>query len=195
MSLKLVILGLLLEGDKHPYEIQHIMKEREMDYYIKLAKGSLYYAFEQLEKQGCIKISDIIRDTNRPDKTIYHITQKGEAEFQKLLLAQFQEKNHVYKPIYAALAFATLGNEHEIVSIIDNKIKETKNFLQIIQTVYNKKIATVPRAQLHILAGVIEHVYTELRWLIRLREDAVHNRLSDVGTAIDDLRIENETAT
>ena len=52
MSMKLVILGLLLEGDKHPYEVQHIMKERQMDCYIKYAKGSLYYAFEQLEKQG-----------------------------------------------------------------------------------------------------------------------------------------------
>ena len=49
MSMKLVILGLLLEGDKHPYEVQHIMKERQMDCYIKYAKGSLYYAFEQLE--------------------------------------------------------------------------------------------------------------------------------------------------
>lgn len=38
MSMKLVILGLLLEGDKHPYEVQHIMKERQMDCYIKYAK-------------------------------------------------------------------------------------------------------------------------------------------------------------
>ena len=57
MSMKLVILGLLLEGDKHPYEVQHIMKERQMDCYIKYAKGSLYYAFEQLEKQGAIHIT------------------------------------------------------------------------------------------------------------------------------------------
>jgi DNA-binding PadR family transcriptional regulator len=48
MSMKLVILGILTEGEKHPYEIQHIMKEREMDLYIKLQKGSLYYAVEQL---------------------------------------------------------------------------------------------------------------------------------------------------
>ncbi len=62
MSMKLVILGLLLEGDKHPYEVQHIMKERQMDCYIKYAKGSLYYAFEQLEKQGAIHITNVIRD-------------------------------------------------------------------------------------------------------------------------------------
>ena len=64
MSMKLVILGLLLEGDKHPYEVQHIMKEQHMDCYIKYAKGSLYYAFEQLEKQGAIRITTIVRETN-----------------------------------------------------------------------------------------------------------------------------------
>ena len=48
-----------------------------MDCYIKYAKGSLYYAFEQLEKQGAIHITNVIRDTNRPDKTIFHITEEG----------------------------------------------------------------------------------------------------------------------
>ncbi len=76
MSMKLVILGLLLEGDKHPYEVQHIMKERQMDCYIKYAKGSLYYAFEQLEKQGAIHITNVIRDTNRPDKTIFSYNRR-----------------------------------------------------------------------------------------------------------------------
>lgn len=92
MSMKLVILGLLLEGDKHPYEVQHIMKERQMDCYIKYAKGSLYYAFEQLEKQGAIRITTIVRDTNRPDKTIFHITEEGKQLFHKLLLKQFEAK-------------------------------------------------------------------------------------------------------
>lgn len=189
MSLKLVILGLLLEGEKHPYEIQHIMKEREMDCYIKLAKGSLYYAFEQLKKQGCIVVSTVVRDTNRPDKTIYQITEAGEEEFQHLLLRQFQEKNHVYKPIYAGLAFAALGNEQEIASILETRIKEIKGFLQTMKDVYTRKVGKVPRAQLHILAGVIEHMYTELRWLIRLHEDAVHNRLAEKDTFIEELRM------
>ncbi len=35
MSMRLVILGLLMEGEKHPYEIQQLMKERSMDKYIK----------------------------------------------------------------------------------------------------------------------------------------------------------------
>lgn len=121
MSMKLVILGLLLEGDKHPYEVQHIMKERHMDCYIKYAKGSLYYAFEQLEKQGAIRITTIVRDTNRPDKTIFHITEEGKRLFHTLLLKQFEAKNQIYKPIYSALSFAHFGDDRELVPILEKR--------------------------------------------------------------------------
>lgn len=121
MSMKLVILGLLLEGDKHPYEVQHIMKERQMDYYIKYAKGSLYYAFEQLEKQGAIRITTIVRDTNRPDKTIFHITEEGKQLFHTLLLKQFEAKNQIYKPIYSALSFTHFGDDQELVPILEKR--------------------------------------------------------------------------
>lgn len=121
MSMKLVILGLLLEGDKHPYEVQHIMKERQMDCYIKYAKGSLYYAFEQLEKQGAIRITTIVRDTNRPDKTIFHITEEGKQLFHTLLLKQFEAKNQIYKPIYSALSFAHFGDDQELIPILEKR--------------------------------------------------------------------------
>lgn len=50
MSMKLVILGLLMEKESHPYEIKQTMMEREMHHYIKMRDGSLYYAIEQLKK-------------------------------------------------------------------------------------------------------------------------------------------------
>nr|WP_245592162.1 hypothetical protein [Ectobacillus panaciterrae] len=96
---------------------------------------------------------------------------------------------HVYKPIYAGLAFAALGNEQEIASILETRIKEIKGLLQTMKDVYTRKVGKVPRAQLHILAGVIEHMYTELRWLIRLHEDVVHNRLAEKDTFIEELRM------
>ncbi len=78
-----------------------------MDCYIKYAKGSLYYAFEQLEKQGAIHITNVIRDTNRPDKTIFHITEEGKKLFHTLLLKQFEAKtkyiNLFIQPYLSAL--------------------------------------------------------------------------------------------
>ncbi|EJR66371.1 hypothetical protein IIO_00987 [Bacillus cereus VD115] len=178
MSMKLVILGLLLEGDKHPYEVQHIMKERQMDYYIKYAKGSLYYAFEQLEKQGAIRITTIVRDTNRPDKTIFHITKEGKQLFHTLLLKQFEAKNQIYKPIYSALSFTHFGDDQELVPILERKKHDTVQYLHKMQTIYDCSKGKIPRAQLYILQSVIEHITVELQWLSTLLNDAIAGRLS-----------------
>ncbi|WP_377864576.1 PadR family transcriptional regulator [Bacillus sp. R86525] len=185
MSMKLVILGLLLEGDKHPYEVQHIMKERQMDCYIKYAKGSLYYAFEQLEKQGAISVTHIVRDTNRPDKTIFHITEEGKALFHTLLLKQFEAKNQIYKPIYSALSFAHFSDEQELVPILEKKRDDTTLYLHTMQTIYDHNKQLVPRAQLYILQSVIEHINVELRWLNTLLQDAAVGRLSEIGVDND----------
>ncbi|MGG0278023.1 PadR family transcriptional regulator [Bacillus rhizoplanae] len=185
MSMKLVILGLLLEGEKHPYEVQHIMKERQMDCYIKYAKGSLYYAFEQLEKQEAIAVTHIIRDTNRPDKTIYHITEKGKELFHTLLLEQFQAKNHIYKPIYTGLSFSHFGDNQCIVPILKKKIEETQAFITTMQSIYINNKASIPRAQLYILANVIDHASVEFRWLKQLYKDALEGKLSEIHTELD----------
>lgn len=181
MSMKLVILGLLLEGDKHPYEVQNIIKERQMDCYIKYAKGSLYYAFEQLEKQEAIAVTNIIRDTNRPDKTIFHITELGKKLFHTLLLEQFQAKNHIYKPIYTALSFAHFGNGEEIVPILEKKIQETNAFLHTMKTIYKHNKNYIPRAQLYIIMNAIEHTSTEIRFLQKLQEEARNGDLYKIG--------------
>ncbi|MBY0596929.1 PadR family transcriptional regulator [Bacillus bingmayongensis] len=184
MSMKLVILGLLLEGDKHPYEVQHTIKERQMDCYIKYAKGSLYYAFEQLEKQEAIAVTSVVRDTNRPDKTIFHITETGKNLFQTLLLKQFEAKNQIYKPIYSALSFAHFGDEKAIIPILEKKRDDTIQYLHTMQSIYDHSKATIPRAQLYILKSVIEHITVELRWLNELHKDASAGCLSEIGMDI-----------
>lgn len=55
MPMKLLILGLLLERNMHPYEITLVMKERSMDQVIKLQTGSLYYAVDKLAAGGHIR--------------------------------------------------------------------------------------------------------------------------------------------
>lgn len=77
MSMKLAILGLLLEGDHHPYEIRIKMKDRGMDQYTKLQMGSLYYAVDRLVEEGYIEAVETIQSDSRPDKTIYRITESG----------------------------------------------------------------------------------------------------------------------
>lgn len=185
MSMRLIILGLLINGEKHPYEIQHLMKIKKMDKYIKFQKGSLYYAVEQLQKSGFIEVTDIIRDTNRPDKTIYRITEKGREEFNKLLLEQFSFVDYFFHPMYAALLFAQYGDNEKIAAVLDDRIKKVEIGLARMQKVYEEHLTFVPRSILYIMSGTVEHIKTELKWLKGLRQDVVKGRLKEVGTPIE----------
>lgn len=185
MSMKLIVLGLLMEGEKHPYEIGQIVKEREMDRYIKYQKGSLYYAAEQLEKKGLIEVAGTVRDSKRPDRTVYRITDQGRDEFQNLLIKQYENMDYFYDRIYAALAFSCHGEQAEILQALGKRLQDQENRVGILQRVYEKHIPEVTRVNLYILAGALEQARSQLKWLHLLYQDALDGRLGEVGQPID----------
>jgi DNA-binding PadR family transcriptional regulator len=184
MSVKLIILGLLMGEERHPYEIQQIMKERYMDKYIKFQKGSLYYAVEQLEKNGFIEVADIKKESNRPEKTIYRITTSGKEELQNCLLEQLSAFEHFYHPIYAALAFAKYADQAEVAALLKRRIEKVENEISIMNIFYQEHISFVSRATLYIIVSYIERSKLELKWLIKLRNDALDGKLGEVGSPI-----------
>jgi DNA-binding PadR family transcriptional regulator len=185
MSMKLVILGLLMEGDRHPYEIRQTMKERAMDHYIKMQDGSLYYAMDQLRKEGFVEAVEVVKDTSRPDKTIYRITESGKEKFQDVLMQQFDEKKRIYHPLHAALSFAHYGDPKRIAIMLKNKIKEQQALTKRMWDLYEEHIPIVPRSILYMMMGSYEHSLTELNWLKHLLKDAEEGRLEEIGTPLE----------
>ncbi|CAM2867865.1 PadR family transcriptional regulator [Paenibacillus sediminis] len=185
MSMKLCILGLLLEGDMHPYEMTIMMKDRAMDSHTKLQMGSLYYAVDQLAKGEYIEAVKVVRSGNRPDKTIYHITEKGRQLFEQLLLQKFKEIEPVYHPMYIGLAFARHGDQEKIAKILENRIREVEHRVNLAYEVYEEHIKTVPRSALHIMIGMYEHAKAELIWLKRLYADVREGKMGQVGLPLD----------
>ena len=83
--LAFAVLGSLSERPMHPYEISSMLKSRGKDQSIKLNYGSLYSVVSALEKQEFIKAVETIRDGNRPERTVYAITEAGLEEFNDWL--------------------------------------------------------------------------------------------------------------
>lgn len=181
MSIKLIVLGLLMEGDRHPYEIQQVIKDRQMDQYIKFQKGSLYYAVNQLEKEGFIEVTNMIKDGKRPEKTIYRITDSGKEKFQELLMKQFSVMEHFHNPIYGALHFAKFVDQSEVSRCLDEKIRKVEDTISEISHLYEVYKTTLPRASLHIMRSSIEFRTTELKWLKAIKQDAHEGRLTEIG--------------
>ncbi|TYS70907.1 PadR family transcriptional regulator [Sutcliffiella horikoshii] len=172
MAIKLVILGLLMEGDKHPYEIQQVMHERNMEQYIKMAKGSLYYAVEQLLNKKLIKVKQVVTDQTRPDKTIYSITPAGKEAFQQLLKKQLQAESTHYHPMYTALAFIHLGDASLISEALSERISHTKMQLEMLERVYKQFGVHAPKGSQAIMENAHELCQVELKWLQGLQKDA-----------------------
>lgn len=177
MSMSLVILGLLMEGEKHPYEIQQIMKQRNMDRYIKFHKGSLYYAVEQMARNGLIESAGTVRDSSRPDRTVYRITDRGKERFHQLMEEQILKMEPYYDPIYAALAFARHGDREKIQEALTRRTQMTERVLSEMQRIYDSHNGRISEAALHIMGGGLTHTRTELEWLRAVCKDAEQDRL------------------
>jgi len=78
--LALAVLALLTERPTHPYDMGRTMRERNQEASIKLNYGSLYSVLEQLLRAGFVARRETLRDTARPERTIYEITDAGRDE-------------------------------------------------------------------------------------------------------------------
>lgn len=78
----LVLLGLILEHECSGYDIITQIRVRELDRWAKISTSTVYNRLTRLEKNGAI-IGRSERDGNRPERTIYSITDKGREILRK----------------------------------------------------------------------------------------------------------------
>ena len=78
-------LGMLIDAPMHPYEMYQLMLARREDRVVKVSAGSLYRAVERLARDGLIVESGTERMGNRPERTVYSVTDAGRAAFDESL--------------------------------------------------------------------------------------------------------------
>ncbi|MFC4533787.1 PadR family transcriptional regulator [Sphaerisporangium dianthi] len=78
--LALAVLVYLMAESTHIYELGRRLQEQGKDRSIKYNRGSLYMVVEQLRKAGFVAEQVTVRDTPRPERTIYQITEAGRTE-------------------------------------------------------------------------------------------------------------------
>ena len=83
--LALAVLACLFERPMHPYEVASTLRERRKDESIKLNYGSLYAIVESMRKRKLIEEQETEREGNRPERTIYRLTDAGRFELMDWL--------------------------------------------------------------------------------------------------------------
>lgn len=164
MENQLLLLGILMEGEMHGYQLNEYVKHA-MSLYTNLKKSTTYFVLDQLEKDGYVS-HETEREGKRPERRVYEITEKGKTYFFKLL----REFIHGYTPVHSSdnIGIAFMG---------ELEASETKELLEVKKQKIQSELKKFNSLQDHggYLKYVIDHslayLNADLKWVNSILKD------------------------
>jgi DNA-binding PadR family transcriptional regulator len=120
--LALAVLAYLLAEPMHPYELGRRLKQHGKDRNIKYNRGSLYMVVEQLRKAGFVSGQETVRDTPRPERTVYALTDAGRAEFYDWMRELVADPVHEYPQFGVALSLLSVIAPAEAAELLRRRL-------------------------------------------------------------------------
>jgi DNA-binding PadR family transcriptional regulator len=121
--LALAVLAELVMEPMHPYEMGRRLKEHGKDRDIKYTRSSLYMVVEQLRKAGFIAERETVRDTQRPERTVYALTDEGRAELYDWMRELVSVPRHEYPHFGVALSLLGVLPPAEAVELLNRRVE------------------------------------------------------------------------
>jgi DNA-binding PadR family transcriptional regulator len=180
MKASLLILGVLHRGNFHPYEIKRRMQNAMVECYADVDVGTLYYAIRQLDKEGLIAAVSRERVARGGMRTVYKITPKGKAEFQKLLHQQFEEEGPVSQTLYGALLFLHLSDLAVVEDLLRRRIERLDELIAKLGPIRKELAPVISTGGEHLLQHIDKQRRLDREWLKGLLADVKARRVHDV---------------
>ncbi|MFX1409441.1 MAG: PadR family transcriptional regulator [Promethearchaeota archaeon] len=160
------------------YELISFAKEWRYDHYIKATNASFYYTLKQLEGDGFIKEVGSKQEGNRPEQTIYRLSNKGRKEFQEQVSFFLNQTQETYFDIDSStpfiMLFGTAKGKQFILDSIDKQIMERKGMFKHAdegeQLVKSHHLYDLSPFYILPLKHWRFHNEAEIRWLMFFRE-------------------------
>lgn len=151
--LALAVLAWLVTGPMHPYELGRRLQETEQDRQIRYNRSSLYMVVEQLARAGFIAAQETVRDTQRPERTVYALTGEGRDEMYDWMRELVSQPRHEYPHFGVALSLLSVLSPFEAVALLTER-----------RTTLNTDIDEIREAVTKALAG-------GLAWVFQVEEE------------------------
>lgn len=166
--LALTVLALLAERPMHPYEIGTVIRERGIEYSVRLNYGSLYSVVDALREAELIVSHATVKEGRRPERTVYAITETGRAELESRLQDLLGSMEREYPRFAAGLSFITRLREDEAVTLLRRRAWDTHHAAEAMQTTVRGLLEE---------RGLPRHAIVEVEYQIaRMRADAEWTR-------------------
>lgn len=157
--LDFAVLGLLLEGPRHGYELKRALGELG---FWKVSFGSLYPALRRLEKRGAIEATG---GTGR--RKAYGITEDGRATFDTLLTTD-PDASETDRAFQVRLAFlGHLPQERRVRVLEDRRTRLTTQLRTAREILVEARTSTQnpDRYRLALMEHAMQSTETDIAWL------------------------------
>lgn len=165
----LYILGLLQRyGPQHGYNIKKIISEQLSDF-TQIKLPTIYYHLEKMAADGSLS-SNNEKDGNRPEKTIYSITERGVEVFQNMLKELIVFDYRPSFPTDGIFYFSEYLEISEITEHLDAYIKKLNKIIASIQNHKNETLLFIPDEMKTMVIIIFSHherhYQAELDWAL-----------------------------
>jgi DNA-binding PadR family transcriptional regulator len=163
--LALAVLATLWQKPMHPYEIAQTLRRQGKDSSTKINYGSLYTVVQNLQKHGFVEVTDVERQGNRPERTVYGITEAGRQETAEWMsdLVAFPAKEY---PIFET-ALSLLGVLHpdDVVPLLEERLDALEVRIASGRGALEKLYETLPRLFLVENEYELHMIEAEAAWV------------------------------
>ena len=120
--LALAVLSYLTMKPMHPYELSRTLRDNGDARSIKFNHGSLYMVVQQLAKAGFVAEQETSREGQRPERTVYAITDAGRREVHDWLSELIGQPDHEYPHFVAALSLVAALPPSEVGPLLRTRL-------------------------------------------------------------------------
>ena len=165
MSVRLVLLGLLHDRPLYGYEIKQIIEEHMGDW-TSIAFGSIYLALDKLAEDWFVEKIATEQEGNRPSRSVYQITDKGNVEFLRLLRESWQAVEREYYEIDICLFFLERLSLSEVKGYLRTRLARLEETLYHLQTHEAEQFQDpeVPPQARAIFDHTRTHIQSDVDW-------------------------------
>src|SRR5215469_8046468 len=121
--LALAVLSYLTRGPMHPYELGRTLRDNDDGRSIKFNHGSLYMVIQQLARAGFVVEQETTREGNRPERTVYALTDAGRRELFDWMRELVEVPQHEYPHFVAALSLIAALPPDLVVELLRRRLQ------------------------------------------------------------------------
>ncbi|MFD3520824.1 PadR family transcriptional regulator [Streptomyces sp. NPDC058653] len=178
--LALAVMALLSERPMHPYEIAQTLRRRGKENSVKINFGSLYTVVRNVEKHGYVEVADVQRQGNRPERTLYGLTEAGRREMLDWMAELVAVPAREYPLFETALSLIGVLPPDEVVVLLEKRAEALESHCAEVGEVLRLLRRTLPRLFVVETEYQLHMTGAQATWVRGLLREIAEGRLGGV---------------